>query len=101
MPDIDLNEVNLNELLRGSFSVCLNKENEDKAKKEYGEYLKNKGKTVNELMPLTVYYIIKDLSDSDKITFLKDNINYIKEHDNEIFLYAFMAPPSLASFFYV
>lgn len=99
MPDIDINEINLNDLLRDAFPVNLSKEKEEKAKNEYAEYLVNNDKNINELMPLTVYYIIRDLTDSEIIKFLKDNINYIKDHNNEIFLYAFMSPPSLASFF--
>lgn len=50
------------------------------------------------MTPLTIYYIISKLPEERQITFLKENIKYIKEHDKDIFLYTMMAPESLSYF---
>ena len=52
---------------------------EEKAKREYQEYKKNKSIKVNKLNPLTVYYIIRDLSNEEKVKFIKGNFYYIRE----------------------
>lgn len=79
-------------------SLNVSKENEEKALKECDEYIKTGNKNINNMTPLTIYYIISKLPEDKQITFLKENIKYIKEHDEEIFLYTMIVPKSLSYF---
>ena len=85
---------------KNAIPVTLNvsKENEEKALKECDEYIETGNKNINDMTPLSIYYIISKLPEEKQITFLKENIKYIKEHDNDIFLYTMLAPKSLAYF---
>ena len=102
MPELtnDQMKVLLEELKKNSIPLSLNvsKENEEKAIKECDEYIKTGNKNINDMTPLTIYYIISKLPEEKQITFLKENIKYIKEHDKDIFLYTMMAPRSLSYF---
>lgn len=90
-------EMELFTLIKDAIPVTLKKENEDKAKKEYEEYKLNKNfKKIEELNPLTVYFIISELKGNDQAEFIKENIEYIKKNDENIFIYNMMAPHSLA-----
>lgn len=93
-------KVLLEEISKNSIPLSLNisKEIEEKALKECYEYIENGNKNINDMTPLTVYYIISKLSEDKQITFLKENIKYIKEHDKDIFLYTMMVPRSLSYF---
>ena len=82
-----------------SLSLNVGKKNEEKALKECYEYIKNGDKAINDMTPLTIYYIISKLPEERQIAFLKENIKYIKEHDKDIFLYTMMEPKSLSYFF--
>lgn len=90
----------LEQLKKDFIPITLNvsKENEEKALKECDEYIKTGNKNINNMTPLTIYYIISKLPEDKQITFLKENIKYIKEHDEEIFLYTMIAPKSLSYF---
>lgn len=66
--------------------------------KECDEYLNNKNKKVEDMTPLSVYYIISKLNETDQIEFIKNNINYIKKYDEEIFLYNMLSPYSLSHY---
>lgn len=90
----------LEQLKKDFIPIKLNvsKENEEKALKECDEYIKTGNKNINNMTPLTIYYIISKLPEDKQITFLKENIKYIKEHDEEIFLYTMIAPKSLSYF---
>lgn len=90
----------LEQIKKNSIPLSLNvsKENEEKALKECDEYIKTGNKNINDMTPLTIYYIISKLPEERQITFLKENIKYIKEHDKDIFLYTMMAPESLSYF---
>lgn len=66
--------------------------------KECDEYLNNKNKKVEDMNPLSVYYIISKLNETDQIEFIKNNINYIKKYDEEIFLYNMLSPYSLSHY---
>lgn len=90
-------KVLLEELKKNSIPRSLNISKE-KALKECDEYIKNGNKNVNDMSPLSAYYIISKLSEDKQILFLKENIKYIKEHDEEIFLYTMFAPRSLSYF---
>lgn len=79
-------------------TLNVSKENEEKALKECDEYIKTGNKNINNMTPLTIYYIISKLPEDKQITFLKENIKYIKEHDEEIFLYTMIVPKSLSYF---
>jgi len=103
MPEIideQMKALLLEELKKNAISLSLNicKENEEKALKECDEYIKTGNKNINDMFPLSVYYIISKLPEDKQITFLKENIKYIKEHDKEIFLYTMIAPRSLSYF---
>lgn len=90
----------LEQLKKDFIPIPLNvsKENEEKALKECDEYIKTGNKNINNMTPLTIYYIISKLPEDKQITFLKENIKYIKEHDEEIFLYTMIVPKSLSYF---
>lgn len=90
----------IEQLKKDSIPITLNvsKENEEKALKECDEYIKTGNKNINNMTPLTIYYIISKLPEDKQITFLKENIKYIKEHDEEIFLYTMIVPKSLSYF---
>lgn len=87
MPFLDLTEEQINLLFENAIPVSLKKEDEDKAKKEYEEYKENKSfKKINELKPLTVYFIIRDLKGNEQIQFIKENdvincLRYIKSEE--------------------
>ena len=93
-------KVLLEEIKHNSIPLSLNisKENEEKALKECDEYIETGNKNINDMTPLSVYYIISKLPEDKQISFLKENIKYIKEHDKDIFLYTMMAPRSLSYF---
>ncbi|MGM9881613.1 MAG: hypothetical protein ACI31S_02075 [Bacilli bacterium] len=93
-------QVLLEGLGKKSIPLSLNasKQNEEKALKECDEYIKTGNKNINDMNPLSIYYIISKLPEDKQITFMKDNIKYIKEHDNDIFLYTMIAPRSLSYF---
>ncbi len=93
-------KVLLEEIKHNSIPLSLNisKENEEKALKECDEYIETGNKNINDMTPLSVYYIISKLPEDKQIAFLKENIKYIKEHDKDIFLYTMMAPRSLSYF---
>lgn len=90
----------IEQLKKDFIPITLNvsKENEEKALKECDEYIKTGNKNINNMTPLTIYYIISKLPEDKQITFLKENIKYIKEHDEEIFLYTMIVPKSLSYF---
>lgn len=90
----------IEQLKKDSIPIKLNasKENEERALKECDEYIKTGNKNINNMTPLTIYYIISKLPEDKQITFLKENIKYIKEHDEEIFLYTMIVPKSLSYF---
>ena len=99
MPDINPNSPEYDEIidfLRDSFEITVSREKEERAKKEYEDYLKKKKKDISELSPLTLYYIIKDLSSKEQIEFIRKNIDYIRKNDEDIFLYNMLAPSSLS-----
>ena len=73
-----------------------NKETEELALKESESYLNGTNDNVNEMNPFSLYYIIKNLDSKKQITFIKKYIDYIKKHDNEIFLFDFISPKSLS-----
>lgn len=85
--------------LKNASIVALTKEKQEAAEKECDEYLKNKNKMVCDMTPLSIYYIISKLEDSKKIEFIKNNIDYIREHEEDIFLYDMEYPQSLSYFF--
>jgi len=81
--------------LTANFSIP----SQEKALEECDEYIKYGNKSINDMSPLSIYYIIKNLPEDKQIIFLKENIKYIKENDQEIFLYTCVSPRSLSYFF--
>ena len=47
------------------------------------------------MSPLAIYYVISKLPSDKQITFIKNNIKYIKENNKEIFLYDMLSPKSI------
>lgn len=102
MPELTIEETKqlLEQIKKISTWLSLNvsKENEEKALKDCNEYIKTGNKDINNMIPLSIYYIISKLTEEKQITFLKENFKYIKEHDEEIFLYTMTSPASLSYF---
>lgn len=101
MPELTEEQIMLlEEFVKNAVPVTLNisKDKEEKALKECYEYIQNGNKIINDLDPLTVYYIISKLPEDRQISFIKDNISYIKKHENDIFLYTMLSPKSLSYF---
>lgn len=89
--DIDLNSVPL--------TMHISADNEEKSLKECDDYLNKKIVDIRSISPLAVHHIISKLSSSEQIKFLKENIDYIREHDKDIFLYSLLSPRSLSFYF--
>ena len=102
MPELDDEEWQtlLKEISKNSIPVSLNvsKLEEEKALQECDEYIQTGNKNINDMNPLSVYHIISKLPSDKQIQFIKENIKYIKEHDEEIFLYHMLYPQSLSYF---
>ena len=77
-------------------TMNLSADKEEKALKECEDYLNKKIVDIRSISPLAVHFIISKLSSSEQIKFLKENIDYIREHDKDIFLYTLMCPRSLS-----
>lgn len=86
--------------LKNAIPVTLNisSDEEEKALKICDEYVNNGNIDMKNISPLSVYYIISKLPEAKQIEFLKNNINYIKENDEGIFLYNMLVPKSLSYF---
>lgn len=102
MPDLTDEEFNaiLNECLKNYIPVTLNisADEEEKALKICNEYINNGNIDMHDISPLSIYYIISKLSEERQIEFIQENINYIKENDEDVFLYNMLAPKSLSYF---
>lgn len=77
----------------------ISKEDKEKASKECSDYFENSNKNINDMMPLSIYYIISQLTEEKQIQFIKENIKFIKEHDEDIFMYDSLCPQALSYFF--
>ena len=69
-----LEQIKLNSI---PLSLNVSKENKEQALKECNEYIKTGNKNINDMTPLTIYYIISKLSEEKQIIFFKENIKYI------------------------
>ena len=100
MPDLDDSQMKvLIDQLNKNFitlSLNINKEKEEQAIKDYEEYNKIGDKNINDMNPFSVYYIISKLSEENQLKFFKENINYIKKFDEEVFLYTLISPRALS-----
>lgn len=100
MPDLEDSQMKvLIDQLNKNFitlSLNINKEKEERAIKDYEEYNKTFDMNINDMNPFSVYYIISKLSEENQVKFFRENINYIKEHDEEVFLYTLISPRSLS-----
>lgn len=85
-------------LIDKAIPITKSKEEEENAIKECNEYLEKRNKKVSELNPLSVYYIIINLKNSNRTDFIKENIDYIKQNHEDIFLYRMESPKSLLYF---
>ncbi len=86
------------EKIKKDVMPLVSKEDEEQAIKDCDEYIKTGNKSINDMTPRAVYYIISRLSEEKQITFFKENIKYIKEHDEEIFLFTTVSPKALSYF---
>jgi len=97
MPDA-LTQEQILEMFEDATPLILNNKTEDVyfAKKECEEYLEGKNQNVSSMLPLSVYYIISQLPSSEQIKFINEHIDYIKKHNDDIFLYNMIYPKSLS-----
>ncbi len=101
MPELDEEiRTQLSELLENLVPVTLilNTYEQEKALKMCDEYINNGNMDIHDMSPLSIFYIISKLSEERQIEFIRENINYIKENDEGIFLYNVIEPQSLAYF---
>ena len=100
MPDLTKEEIDclFTQLQEISMPDTINEEKESKALMMCEEYFNNKKSDIKTMIPLTLYFIIIKLNEDEQIKFIKENIKYIKEHDEEIFLYNMLYPKSLSHF---
>lgn len=97
MPFNEEQEIALLDFLHNAIPVCISKEKESIAKKEYEEYkLNNNFKKIEELNPHTIYLIISELKGDEQADFIRNNIDVISKNDEEIFIYNMMYPHSLS-----
>lgn len=82
-----------------SITLTISKQEEDKAKQEANDYLAGTVNDLKKLQPLSIYFVLSKLSSTGQINFIRENIDYLKEHDNDIFLYRKEAPKELVYFF--
>lgn len=90
----------LNDCLQNAVSVTLHISSslEAEALKLCNDYLSNGNLQTDLMTPLSVYYIISKLPKEKQIDFIQQNINYIREHDEDVFLYNMLAPKALSYF---
>lgn len=79
-------------------TLDISKETEKKAEKELNQYIKNGNINWQDVAPICIYLIISKLKEDKQIEFIRENINYIKEHDEDIFLYNMLSPKPLSYF---
>ena len=96
MPE-DMQEL-INKYLKDAIPVTINKIKQENAIKQSKLYLENKNIDLNILTPFSLYYIIKQLEDDKRINFIKNNIEFIRQHDEEIFIYNMLSPKSLSTY---
>ena len=86
MTQNDFNKL-LNEIFVNGISLSLRgtKEDENEAKRNATKYIKTK--KLNSKTPRTMYYIISELNENERMDFIRRNIEYIRENDEEIFIY--------------
>lgn len=101
MPEVTENDFNklIDEIFANGISLSLRgtKEDENEAKKRATKYIKTK--ELKKKTPRTMYYIISELNENERMNFIKENIQYIKENDEEIFIYSMLSPSSLSYYF--
>ena len=101
MPELtnDQFEMLLKSINSNLTQLSLTNKKEDMALKECDDYLKGNINDVRSMNPFSVYFVISKLPEDKQIIFLQENIDYIREQDEEIFLYRFLGPNSLSYFF--
>ena len=95
MSEIEFNRL-LNEIFINGIPLSLRttKEDENEAKKNANKYIETK--ILQKKTPMTFYYIIINLSENERIPFIKEYMDYIKQNDESIFLYTMLSPSSLS-----
>lgn len=73
----------------------ITEEEQEIINKEVEDYFQNK-KNIKNMNPHSIYTIITKLTPSEQIIFFKENIKYIKEKVEDIFLFDMMYPKSLS-----
>ncbi len=103
MPDMTIEEMKtfFKELMKGAkpLSLMVSRATEEQALLESEEYFKGKIDDISTLLPLSVYYILRKLPKEEHILFIQKNIQYVKEHMDDIFLVNMEAPKELAYYF--
>ncbi len=100
LTDEELFKVLLEECVKNAIPITLNvsREEEEKALKMCDDYINNAKTNIHDMTPLTIYYILSKLPEDRQIEFIKENVDYIKEKDEDIFLYNMLSPKSLSYF---
>lgn len=100
MPEMSENNFNklINEIFAKGISLSLRetKEDENEAKRRANKYIKTK--RLEKKTPRTMYYIISELNENERMDFIRENIDYIKENDEDIFIYTMLSPSSLSHY---
>jgi len=79
-------------------NLILSQNFKEKCEEECTNYLNDNTIDVTDMNPLSIYYIISKLDEVKQIEFIKRNIKFIKEHDEDIFLYNMLSPEALSCF---
>ena len=82
--------------LKDAIPVTLGFAENDIAKREAKKYLDKEDIIVENMKPLSVYYILKELNDIEQINFIKQHLSYIRKNDRDVFLYNMWSPKSLS-----
>lgn len=80
-------------------TINFTKQEKTKALEEAKKYLADKTVDVRTLQPLSIYYILTKLSSSKQIEFIKNNLAYLKEKDEDIFFYRKAYPKEVVFYF--
>ena len=75
--------------------ININNNIERKAEEECDKYLELKPDNIDKMTPLSIYFVIRKLPLNEQIEFIKNNISYIREHDEDVFIYDMESPKSL------
>ncbi len=80
-------------------SLIISREDDLKAEKQCKDYLEKGILNMDKIIPLTIYNILSKLDEDKQINFIRENISYIRENSEKIFLYTMISPKALSYYF--